>query len=57
MKTSKFFKEVGLGFLAWLIIYGAFTLRGISIDYGLWVIIAFLILIYFRLIDMPEKKN
>lgn len=56
MKDLKFYKEVGLGIVAWWIIYGALKLRGISIDYGLWIIILLLLLIYMKLIDIPGKK-
>jgi len=53
----KEFKNIFLGILSFIIVWGAVRLTGITIETGQWMIILFLILIYFELIDLNKKNR
>ena len=50
-------KNIGLGILSFLVVFGVFKLAKLTLEAWQGVIVLLLILIYFELIDLTEKKK
>ena len=49
-------KNIFEGILSFLIVFGAVKLGGLTVETGHWIIILLLILIYFEVMDLNDRR-